>query len=86
MKVTTRESLAATAAREWQLYGYDPTIGKQLVGVTDPDQVDLIVGNSTWTEIICQECMKNKPTVLFSNGTFTTQLCRECLEEGAKLL
>ena len=104
MEITTRKSEAATvAARHFAQYkryprdyrtqdGRDPReVNKQLVALgptPDPDEVDKIIGNGSWTDV--DQCMgcgrKELDRVLTFGGDETFSLCELCVEQAHILL
>lgn len=60
--------------------------------VKDPDKVDTIIGNTTWTEITtCSECLKTPQDYVIELGepnapdSQTVWLCGNCIEEAWNL-
>lgn len=88
MRVITRSIRAKNAALRWrQLYGYDKahTSLRRLGDNPDPDEVDHIIGNKTWTEIECDECGDKQPVVVVAlapaheDDGRSVYICRACL-------
>ena len=100
MEVITRQTNADVAADNWnkQYKGrdceYKELIGKELynLGVNpDPDEVDRIIGNSSWTRTICDECGdRDIPVVLIGEQidyeSRYTYICLNCLNEAVSML
>lgn len=101
MKLINRQELAKTAACRWnKLYNkfdyFDPEKHdiffrlKSLGSNPDPDKVDEIIGNYTWTRRTCDECQKNdaEKWVEFDPdpGTPEMHLCEDCLKQALVLI
>lgn len=59
----------------------------------DPDEVNLVIGNSSWTDVgTCHGCGKNNPPILIQVGqepdyeSGTADLCAECLGRAMGVL
>jgi len=96
MKLITRQYNASIAAKEWEktYKKWDceekkETLSnlKKLGDNPNPDDVDRIIGNGTWTENqLCDECGNEKDTVEFlENDAYAVWICKECLMKALKL-
>lgn len=104
MKKITRQTLANDVAERWHRQypgdtGYDidgarSGIGGQLVKLgsnPNPDDVERIVRNTSWTTITCGECGEKKPDVIMELGeepdyeSSTAYICVDCLKKALKL-
>ncbi len=89
MKIVTRKVRAADIFKRWeQQYPSDlEGIGKKLKELgdnPDPDEVDRIIGNTTWTHLICDHC---KNYVEVAVGLWEEfYLCKECLEKAVVMI
>lgn len=53
----------------------------------DPDTIDRIIGNDSWTSTECSECGAiNVPIVQFEESSCGTGLCAACLEKALRLI
>ena len=68
MHVISRKSKAAKVAALWErLYKDKEQIHKELILLgdsPDPDEVDKIIGNKSWTSCQCNECNKEVAWVI----------------------
>lgn len=101
MDLLTRHSMAQIASQRWdQQYNRSVDSHKIAIGArlrnlslpVDPDVVDLIVGNTSWTSIgICHECRK-EPDALIQIGetqdydSSTANVCLDCIRRAAEML
>jgi hypothetical protein len=101
MKLETRERRAAEAARRWRrqyfkddrwvstFSGSSEDIYRALRGLgqsPDPDKVDGLIGNESWTEIECDLCDESVETaaVMEADGRGIT-ICQPCSKKVAAL-
>lgn len=102
MKIITRHSRAAEAIEKWErtygskgAWGQDKTAIlnalKALPEPVDPDEVDRIIGNTTWTRThSCSSCAA-RPEVVIEVGedpdyeSATAWLCLACVGKAAQL-
>ena len=99
MKIITRQIIAneaACTAGVWKNYGdnrksvYDKL--KDLGDTPDPDMVDKIIGNSSWTDVgECEECKEISETLIqlgedTDYESHTARICPSCLKKAKKLL
>lgn len=69
----------------WDHYG-DDKIEKyvQLVSLgknKNPEDVDKIIGNSSWTRLICHNCNKDVDAVfMFSTDETSCHVCEDCVK------
>lgn len=105
-KIVTRQDLAKTVAENWKRAYYNSTTGQwsygidikakiydQLVALGDtpnPDDVDKIIHNDSWTMLYCHICGEKTDKVI----SFTmhddydctqTKICLSCFNEGVNL-
>jgi len=106
IRPVTRRMRAAAAAKQWTLQyrpllaNYDKDRRAQIIGVgakladlgpsPDPDAVDAIIGNTSWTSISCSVCGCDSLEHAIEMGTDgedgDVRICEACLAEGlAKL-
>lgn len=57
----------------------------------DPDDVDRIIGNKSWTYVCCNECNKSCESVIELGQepdyeSSTAHVCKACLKAAVKLL
>lgn len=102
MKVITRHTLAASAAARWAYQYKHPnhrnpdTVLKAeklaALGMNpDPDEVDRIIGNTSWTTTKCDQCKAtNMPVVEVGEErdyeSDTALLCLSCLNGAVAML
>ncbi|MBT4644095.1 MAG: hypothetical protein HOC09_35285 [Deltaproteobacteria bacterium] len=98
MKVITRKIQAAGAHRRWMRQYPDDkdnkgALLKKLGDNPDPNAVDGIIGNKSWTSVgTCSECGKIKQPKLIMVGepadyeSYTAYLCENCVEKACNLL
>ena len=107
MEVITRQSLANNAAKRWaEQYRSDRhNQDKKIIGMLlaelgehpDPDKVDEIIGNSSWTRVPwCRECGscdsdKEYSAVIMAGDepgydALYTYLCIDCMEKGMSMI
>lgn len=100
MKVITPESLAKEVAKHWNFrysngsYGQDKVekgIKLSALESPTPEDINLIIGNSSWTETWCHECgAKNFPVVEIGQtedcDSYTAHICLSCLNDARELL
>ena len=89
MELITRRERAKNAYTSWiKQYGKGKSdIAKMLVNLGNspkPDDVDKIIGNSSWTEVSCSECKKPQDSVVIIGEepdyeSYTAYICRSCL-------
>lgn len=97
MLLITRKSKANEAAKRWAKQ-YPPDrwpdkqdILRQLVELgdnCDPDEVDKIIGNSSWTQTKCDECKSDEGVDVVQLGeepdyeSSTATICKSCLRKA----
>ena len=106
MHIVTKKALAAGVAGQWLSDYYqdgqwqDTMLGPseekyvQLLALGESitaEQVDAIIGNSSWTRNICDECeLDVETTVHFGDDpdydALWVNLCPECLRKGMELM
>lgn len=102
MHIITRQLRANGAPLSWRhQYSHSPAdsrqrdIMRQLDAMSlpvDPDEVDRIIGNKSWTDVgSCDEC-EARPEILVEVGqepdyeSATACLCRDCLAKAVALI
>lgn len=103
MKLITRQVLANTAAEAWSKQY--PSVLKNIAGTNfeiytkllllgdnpDPNKVDEIIGNGTWTTtlLFCTECQTKADVVQLGEepepASRTAWVCKSCLEKALDL-
>lgn len=98
MRLITRKSKAKDVAKAWKLqYGdintdvYEALVA--LGGNPNPEDIDEVIGNGTWTATKCYECGDRNIDVILigededENDYFamTTFVCRDCLKKAIEL-
>lgn len=99
MKLITRVQKASKAAEKWKhqyqpYWRYDDSkraIHEALVALgkdPDPDEVDRVIGNGSWTICRCDECEEHCDVVLELGetpdyGSATAQICKACFRKAA---
>ena len=96
MKVITKQSRANEAYSRWMAqYPYDKDgIGAKLAALgstPDPDEVDSVIGNKSWTELYCcSECGDRSEVVELGEPpdyeSSTAWICVRCLKDAAEKL
>ena len=97
MKLLNRQTLVKDVFEKWmKQYPNDKEgIGKKLkrLGKTpNPDKVDEIIGNDSWTRVKrCSECQIEKDEVVEIGQepdyeSYTAYICRECLDKAISLM
>lgn len=100
IEVITERYLIRNVARRWrQQYGDSPhnpehqTIGQALVALetASADDVNGIVGNSSWTRINCDACGRAVKSVVHIGEqpdyeSSTAMICGDCLSKALKIL
>jgi hypothetical protein len=97
MDIVNRQTQARDAARRWKWqYPTDrrtfsnestETTYQSLLKTQDPDEIDKIIGNDSWTRVPeCSECKENKPeVVVVTNHDDVVFLCQNCLTHALSL-
>lgn len=99
--IVTRQMLASQAAKAWQAQYKAPEyrhsdkmstlVELVALGPTPtPEQVNAVIGNSSWTRLACDQCGKEVETVIVVGHTpdhesGTALLCITCLEQAYNL-
>jgi hypothetical protein len=97
MELITRQTLAAGAAERWIAQYQGDREGKaaairSLGESPDPDAVDAIIGNNSWTMVPqCYECRKRPASVVWIGEepdyeSSTTWVCEDCLKKALALI
>ena len=61
---------------------------KSLDGSQTADDINKIIGNNSWTVLLCDQCSKDVNHVvgiMYDYGIFTT-ICKDCLKEALSML
>lgn len=101
MKILDRKKLASTACERWARvydsgrYGEDKLLIlenlKKLGKNPTPDDVDNIIGNKTWTNLLCSECGEYKEKIIIvgqepNYESSTAYLCNDCVRKAYNLI
>jgi len=101
MKLITRQSLANKACERWaEQYPIERWPDRQLVlkklielgDNCNPDEVDAIIGNGSWTRTKCDECNNDDGVDVIQLGqepdyeSNTANICKDCLDKGLFIL
>lgn len=105
MRVITRKSKAALTAADWKLqyctpdgaWRYGPDKENKYTALValgphpDPDHVNAVIGNSSWTDCRCSECQKYSEVVVQVGQepdyeSATAWLCLNCLAKAAEIV
>jgi hypothetical protein len=97
MKIITRKTQAAEAADRWIAQYQRDRDGiaakiKSLGGTPDPDAVDRIIGNDSWTSVDrCSECDKDSEVIVRlgqepNYESSTAWICPACLRQALALV
>lgn len=106
MNIITRKSLAAYAAMRWKgryfnennlhpwLSDDKEKTHSDLIALGEnpnPDDVDSIIGNDSWTATICDECgSKNVAVVVIGEPrdyeSSTAEICKDCLATAIEMV
>ena len=102
MRLITRQSKANQAAKLWEMqyrhmfdaYPEKLDILKQIesLGINpQPDDIDCVIGNGSWTRTKCYECGEENVDVVEIGeepdyDTYTTSICLNCLDKAKLLL
>src|ERR1700723_1622999 len=97
MQIVTREMRAAVAAQAWhERYDvYDESFGFSGGGRAldalgenpDPDDVDAVIGNESWTKCFCAGCSSyHGDAAAFGEDDDMVLLCLGCLENAVAML
>ena len=101
MIILTRKILASQAYSRWieqykdyyDLYENKREIAEALSRLgknPDPDEVDEIIGNGSWTCLECEECENNVEKVAVVTGkqyeTPSVYICKDCIEKAMELM
>lgn len=101
MKLLTREMLGKTAAKRWKrqyasaekdlwLRAANRDSGEiynLLMATTDPDEVDRIIGNDSWTHGLCRECGEYRaPFVTFGEDYDADTVCAGCIASANRMI
>jgi len=87
MILKTRHTLAKTTAERWEhQYRGDrrETYNKLLAlgSNPDPDEVDKIIGNKSWTRCGCEVCFTDADIVGVASNYVHIWVCKSCLESA----
>lgn len=93
IKITLQEVIDSVPARWKQQYAnrgtakqYEITeLLKQLTPPLKAEELNKIIGNSSWTVIRCNECKKDVDTVIELGDEPSVYVCVKCLKAALKL-
>lgn len=101
MRVITRLSNAMVAADHWERQYSRGTYGtdkadilyklRELGENPNPDDVDRIIGNSSWTRTECNECGRVNVDVVEIGQkpdyeSYTANICKSCLSKALEII
>lgn len=99
MRLITRQSLANEAAVRWgNQYPIERWPDKQHILIDllalgpspNPDDVDQVIGNTSWTRVECHECGADADVIELSQEpdyeSYTACICKECLSKALSLI
>ena len=96
MKFISRQTRAAGAAKAWiTQYGTDRDgVAKRIEALgaaPDPDEVNNIIGNDSWTYLKCDECGQDVDFVVECGQepdyeSSTARLCGECVRRAMAIV
>ena len=100
MKVLTRQELANKAKDRWKtqyfvngIWKYDDNkriVYERLDGLDNnplPEQVNEVIGNTSWTRLECSECNKEVDlVVVFQDSESDSYICKKCLNKALRLI
>lgn len=70
--------------------GNSENVYNKIVGLTDPTEINEIIGNDTWTHFLCDNCRTyNEKGIIFEEADGegnSVHICFKCVEEAHKLL
>ena len=101
MKLITKQNRADNVAKEWhETYyvngkwrycesGDKLEVYRKIIMLRDnpdPDKIDAIIGNTSWTELQCDECDELVDKVVrvggdIDNGSASADLCFDCIKK-----
>lgn len=75
----------------WKFGDRKKEVYEQLVSLGDnptPEEVNTIIGNTSWTRLECNECCKevNEVVVFETAHEYQTEVCKKCLNKSIKLI
>jgi hypothetical protein len=100
MIILTRQEQADDAPRRWKeqygcgRWGQDKVEIRELLNAlpkpVDPNEVDRIIGNTSWTYLACSECRKDAEEVVRVGHepdyeSCTAYLCKACAKKAASI-
>jgi len=102
IKTMTANEAAASAASRWKAQyckrgnawretcsGDTHEVYVKLIGLgptPTPEEVNEVIGNDTWTAVICDECGQCVEAALFFGQRQDVLVCGHCVREGATKL
>lgn len=95
MRIITRQELANRAANTWKgqylekdgwrtnLKGPTELVYNSIIQLGDnpnPDEVDKIIGNGSWTRVKCDECQQDQnAAIITGTDEASIYLCKSCI-------
>lgn len=84
-----KEQYYSIEKKEWKenkfiVSGHHREIYYKLCLTNDPNEIDNIIGNKSWTHALCDVCKNNVEEVIFFEES-ETYFCIPCLEGAIKL-
>lgn len=99
--ITTRKSVIAAAPDRWEAQYADYT-GSDVSGKTritealkalpaadvTKENVDLIIGNESWTRLVCDQCQQDSDVLANFDGCseYPVSICLKCLKKANRLI
>lgn len=102
MRIITRQETANNVTARWKKQYKNPMYASSdksdiltklqaLEDTPDPDQIDVIIGNKSWTRVTCHECdTEISPVIELGQepnyDSYTACICLSCLTKAIKIL
>tara|TARA_Y100000310_G_scaffold289068_1_gene315198 strand:- start:150 stop:467 length:318 start_codon:yes stop_codon:yes gene_type:complete len=102
MKIIRKQEICEDVPRHWAAQYSGPAVRDELKDITavlqalpkrelTPMKINAIIGNSTWTDLNCDECGEDSERVVSLgcgdfNGGREALICASCLEKALGLL
>jgi hypothetical protein len=91
MEVLTKRQVIRDVPKRWKQQYPNGKEGKyeKLIAAKplSKKKVDAIIGNNSWTELICDQCRKDVPlVVLLDSSEYSNSICEQCLNKALDLI